>query len=88
LRLLPPRDPPSSPPLWAAADDEANIAWAHEMYAVLQTFGMGGVYVNNLGNEGSDRVKAAYGKNYDRLLALKRRYGRDNLFRLNQNIHP
>ena len=75
--------------IWSdPAADEANIAWAREMYAVLQPFGMGGVYVNNLGDEGSDRVKAAYGENYDRLLALKRRYDRDNLFRLNQNIHP
>ena len=75
--------------IWSdPAADEANIAWAREMYTVLQPFGMGGVYVNNLGDEGSERVKAAYGENYDRLLALKRRYDRDNLFRLNQNIHP
>src|SRR5262249_46909866 len=70
------------------AADEANIAWAREMYAVLQPFGMGGVYVNNLGDEGNDRVKAAYGENYDRLVMLKRKYDPDNLFRLNQNIHP
>jgi FAD/FMN-containing dehydrogenase len=75
--------------IWSdPAADEANIAWAREMYAVLQPFGMGGVYVNNLGDEGADRVKAAYGENYDGLLMLKRKYDRDNLFRLNQNIHP
>ncbi len=75
--------------IWSdSAADEANIAWAREMYAVLQPFGMGGVYVNNLGDEGTDRVKAAYGENYDRLLMLKRKYDPDNLFRLNQNIHP
>jgi FAD/FMN-containing dehydrogenase len=75
--------------IWSdPAADEANIAWAREMYAVLQPFGMGGVYVNNLGDEGADRVKAAYGENYDGLLMLKRKYDPDNLFRLNQNIHP
>jgi FAD/FMN-containing dehydrogenase len=68
--------------------DEANIAWARDMYAVLRPFGMDGVYVNNLGDEGHERVKAAYGENYDRLVMLKRKYDRDNLFRLNQNVHP
>jgi hypothetical protein len=44
--------------------------------------------VNNLGDEGLERVRAAYGENYDRLVMLKRKYDRDNLFRLNQNVHP
>ncbi len=70
------------------ATDEANIAWAREMHAVLRPFAMDGVYVNNLGDEGHDRVKAAYGENYDRLLTLKRKYDPNNLFRLNQNIRP
>ena len=75
--------------IWSdPAADEANIAWAREMYTVLRPFGMGGVYVNNLGDEGHERVKAAYGENYDRLVTLKRKYDPDNLFRLNQNVHP
>jgi FAD/FMN-containing dehydrogenase len=41
-----------------------------------------------LGDEGADRVKAAYGENYDRMVALKRKYDPDNLFRLNQNVRP
>jgi FAD/FMN-containing dehydrogenase len=68
--------------------DEANIAWAREMYTALQPFAMDGVYVNNLGDEGHDRVKAAYGENYARLVSLKREYDPDNLFRLNQNVRP
>ena len=75
--------------IWSdQAADEANIAWAREMYAVLRPFAMDAVYVNNLGDEGPDRVKAAYGENYDRLLSLKRKYDPNNLFRLNQNIRP
>ena len=75
--------------LWSdPATDEANIAWAREMYAVLQPHGMGGVYVNNLGDEGQERVKAAYGQNYDRLVMLKHKYDHGNFFRLNQNVRP
>jgi FAD/FMN-containing dehydrogenase len=48
-----------------------------------------GVYVNNLGAEGEDRVRAAYTPAaYRRLVALKDRYDPANLFRCNQNIRP
>jgi FAD/FMN-containing dehydrogenase len=47
----------------------------------------GGAYVNFLGDEGPERVRAAYpGRTWERLVAVKRRYDPDNLFRLNQNI--
>jgi hypothetical protein len=55
----------------------------------MQPVAMGGVYVNFLGqDEGEERVKAAYGANYARLVALKNKYDPANLFRLNQNIVP
>ena len=69
-------------------DDAANIAWARELWAALQPFASGGVYVNNLGEEGEERLRAAYGDNYPRLVALKDRYDPTNLFRFNQNIVP
>ena len=47
-----------------------------------------GAYVNYLDNDDQDRVRAAYGPNYDRLRDLKRRYDPQNLFHLNQNIPP
>jgi FAD/FMN-containing dehydrogenase len=54
----------------------------------MTPFSTGGVYANNLGEEGGDRVRAAYGENYPRLAALKGRYDPTNFFRLNQNIRP
>ena len=38
--------------------------------------------------EGEDRVRATYGKNYARLAKIKKRYDPSNLFRVNQNIQP
>ena len=55
----------------------------------MDRFTTGGVYVNYLGDEGQDRVRAAYGETkYDRLVALKDKYDPDNFFRRNQNIQP
>jgi len=70
------------------AEDESNVAWASATYEAMRRFGTSGVYVNNLGDEGEDRVRAAYGVNYPRLAALKRKFDPTNLFRANQNVRP
>jgi FAD/FMN-containing dehydrogenase len=48
----------------------------------------GGVYVNLLGTDEGDRVRSAYGDNYERLVEIKRRWDPDNVFRGNHNIEP
>ena len=48
-----------------------------------------GVFVNLMSDEPADRLRAGYGPDeYERLIALKRRYDPDNVFRHNQNILP
>ncbi|HET6242389.1 MAG TPA: BBE domain-containing protein, partial [Arthrobacter sp.] len=70
------------------AETERNVGWARAFFEAMQPFAARGVYVNDLGEEGADRVKAAYGANYDRLAAVKATYDPTNLFRSNQNIRP
>ena len=38
--------------------------------------------------ETADRIRAAFGDNYDRLVDVKTRWDPDNLFRMNKNIEP
>lgn len=71
-----------------AADDEVNIRWARDLWAAMQPFSTGGVYANDLGNEGDDRVHAAFGDNYRHLSEIKGKYDPTNLFHLNQNVRP
>jgi FAD/FMN-containing dehydrogenase len=66
----------------------ANVAWTRAAWEALRPFVPEAVYVNYLGVEGEERVRAAYGANYDRLVALKKAYDPTNVFRLNQNIPP
>ena len=57
-------------------------------WEALHPYSAGGAYVNFMMDEGEDRVKATYGKNYERLTKVKERYDKANLFRVNQNIRP
>jgi FAD/FMN-containing dehydrogenase len=69
-----------------ADDDEPNIRWAREMYAAMEPHLEQAVYVNMLGADEGDRVRAAYGGNYERLVAIKAAYDPTNFFRSNQNV--
>jgi len=70
------------------ADDAKVIAWSRDFFKASAPFSTGGVYVNFLTAEEVDRVRAAYGPNYDRLVRAKREFDPNNLFRVNQNILP
>jgi FAD/FMN-containing dehydrogenase len=68
------------------ADDERNIRWTRELYAQMEPHLEHAVYVNDLGGDESDRVRAAYGPNYDQLVTIKATYDPGNFFRWNQNV--
>ncbi|HXH89479.1 MAG TPA: BBE domain-containing protein [Gaiellaceae bacterium] len=52
-------------------------------------YATGGVYLNFVGDEGQERVRAAFGEaGYARLASVKAEYDPTNLFRMNQNIRP
>lgn len=61
------------------ADDTRQAAWVRDLWSALQPFSTGGVYINNLGEEGPDRLRAAYGCNWQRLSALKARLDSEGL---------
>jgi hypothetical protein len=63
--------------------------WVRGLWSALAPYHQPSVYVNFLMDEGSERVRAAYGdERYDRLRALKDKYDPENLLSLNQNIPP
>jgi hypothetical protein len=70
------------------ADDQRCISWARGFFAATKPFASGGVYVNFLTADESDRIPAAYGSNYHRLAEVKAKYDPENLFSANQNIRP
>lgn len=70
------------------AQDEKCIAWARAFFKASAPYASAGAYVNFMTEEEGSRVAAAYGKNYERLVQVKRRYDPENLFHLNQNIKP
>ena len=68
---------------------EQDRVWVREWFDALEPQSTGGVYVNFMGEEGSERVRAAYGQEkYRRLAAVKALYDPHNVLRVNQNIKP
>ena len=70
------------------ANKERITAWARDYWTALHPYSAGGAYINFMMEEGDDRIRATYGKNYERLTKVKKRYDPKNLFRVNQNIKP
>lgn len=73
-----------------SVQSDTVIAWTRAQIAAAERHGAGGLYLNfpGVGDDSEDLVRAAYGKNYDRLAAIKAQYDPTNRFRINQNIRP
>ena len=70
-------------------EDKACIAWARGLFDAAGKFATGGVYVNFMPEDETQRIAGgAYGPNYERLTKIKAKYDPDNLFRMNHNIPP
>jgi hypothetical protein len=74
--------------VWTNDEAQKHIEWTRSFWTATRQFASPGVYVNFLGEEGEERIRASYGVNYERLVALKNRYDPTNFFHLNQNIRP
>ena len=70
------------------AESARHIQWTREFWNAVEPFSTGEVYVNHLDAEEGARIRGAYSRGYERLVALKNKYDPTNLFRLNQNIRP
>jgi FAD binding domain/Berberine and berberine like len=69
-------------------DKAVRQQWVNAFAADLRQSDTG-AYVNFLGDEGPDRIRAAYpGATWDRLARVKAQYDPANLFHHNQNIPP
>ena len=78
------------PSVWLdPADTDANIAWTRETHAALAPHLTDRRWLNYLGDDqGDDAIRGAYGPNYDRLVAVKRKHDPENVFHHNHNIVP
>jgi Berberine and berberine like len=75
--------------MWAPDEDGAPHAdWIASLRTALRPHAADGVYVNALDGGPGERVRSAYGANWDRLVELKRAWDPENVFRLNANVDP
>lgn len=70
------------------ADDEANIAWAHDVLRASQPWATGGRYANFPGAYERDQRPDFFGGNHERVRALKAQYDPTNVFDRNHNVQP
>jgi FAD/FMN-containing dehydrogenase len=82
---------------WAGAEivwrddelDDACRSWVRAAADTAAPHASTGRYVNDVAEVGGDVARAIYGDaKLERLVALKREWDPDNVFRLNQNIRP
>jgi FAD/FMN-containing dehydrogenase len=71
-----------------ASHNKANIKWVRDYYDATAPHSEQGGYINFAADDDQGRAPDNFGKNYKRLVDVKRKYDPDNLFHVNQNIKP
>jgi hypothetical protein len=71
-----------------AAESEKHIGWTRTLSDALRPYSSNGYLLNFIGDEEPDTIRAAFGRNYPRLVELKTKYDPTNFFSLNQNVAP
>jgi FAD/FMN-containing dehydrogenase len=74
--------------MWEGGDPERHIQWTRTFWNAMKPSSAGTVYVNALSVGDENRIREAYGANYERLAEIKTKYDASNVFRVNQNIRP
>jgi hypothetical protein len=69
------------------SDMDKAVLWVKALRDKLRPIAHG-AYVNQLGETGAELVQLAYGANYRRLVAIKKKYDPKNVLQSNQNIRP
>ena len=70
------------------AQTDLHRNWARSGEEKLRPFSQNAHLLSALDVESEEVIKGAFGANFDRLAAIKRKYDPGNFFRVNQNIAP
>ena len=72
------------------ADSDRIVSWVRQSWAELRELTDASAYVNfaGFGEENDLLARSAYGRNFERLRAIKRKYDPENVFHGNINIAP
>ncbi len=75
---------------WETAnEDQKCISWSRAFFKASEPYSTGGVYVNFMTQEETDRIQSAYKPAvWKRLVEVKNKWDPKNLFRMNQNVKP
>jgi FAD/FMN-containing dehydrogenase len=77
--------------MWEPDEPDADRfrQWIRDAWERVRPFSTGATYINfQTADEDQERIRAAYGANFARLVQIKQHHDPDNLFRANRNIHP
>jgi FAD/FMN-containing dehydrogenase len=74
---------------WSNPEESSSqIEWTRRFADAMRPYSSGAYLLSFLDQEPEETIRAAFGSNYERLAAVKKKYDPTNFFRVNQNIKP